>query len=263
MEKISKKIDKEELKKIQIQILDNVANFCEKNNIQYWIDTGTLLGAVRHKGFIPWDDDIDIGMLRNDYDKFIKLYNSSNSRYQLHCYELNDDYYYPFGKVLDTKTILYEPDINGVKISVNIDVFVYDNAPSNLKKVKKMYSKFRRYERLRLHQHFCVNSNSFINNILNKILKLFPENYFVEKIINNSKKYMNKNCTHVGNFTSISQVYCSKEFLKSFIKLEFEGKLYNAPIGYDEWLKAFYGDYMKLPPEEKRVSPHSFVAFYK
>ena len=76
-----RKVELEELRKIQISILDVVADFCEKHKINYWIDSGTLLGAIRHKGYIPWDDDIDIGMLREDYDKFKKLFNQYNDRY--------------------------------------------------------------------------------------------------------------------------------------------------------------------------------------
>ena len=100
----------DELKKIQINILDQVADFCNKNDISYWLDCGTLLGAVRHKGYIPWDDDVDIGMFRSDFDRFLNLFNQSNERYKVYNIENNNEFYYPFGKVLDTTTILYEPD---------------------------------------------------------------------------------------------------------------------------------------------------------
>lgn len=107
----------EELKRIQLEILDNVANFCEKNKINYWLDCGTLLGAIRHKGYIPWDDDIDIGMLREDYERFMKLYNKENEQYKFYCIENNKKFDYPHGKVIDTNTILYELDMkHGKKI---------------------------------------------------------------------------------------------------------------------------------------------------
>ena len=79
-----KQITLEELKRIQLSILDRVAEFCEKNAINYWLDCGTLLGAVRHKGYIPWDDDIDIGMLRPDYDRFLKTFNEKNDVYKVY-----------------------------------------------------------------------------------------------------------------------------------------------------------------------------------
>ena len=132
-----KKITVEELKKFQLEILGVVADFCEKNNIKYWIDSGTLLGAIRHKGYIPWDDDIDVGMLREDYNKFSKIFNEKNNRYKFVCIENTPDLFVPHGKVCDTTTELYEPDETGHKTSINIDIFVYDNAPDDDKQVKK------------------------------------------------------------------------------------------------------------------------------
>lgn len=264
-----KEIDLTELRKIQLEILDNVSSFCKKNKINYWLDCGTLLGAVRHSGYIPWDDDIDIGMLRKDYDKFLKLYNASNSRYQLHAVENDKHYYFAFGKVLDTNTILYEPDESGVKISVYIDVFVYDNAPDDDEKVKKMYDKRDFYDKFRIAQLYpdAFDHESTRKRIMrffiNLYLKFLPKNYYTKKVIKNSKRYMNKETKRVGNFTSFSKIVCDKHIFDSFVKLEFEGKKYSAPVGYKKWLTSFYGDYMKLPPKEKRVSNHTFKAYYK
>ena len=90
-----KKIELDELKKRQLNILDVVTHFCEKNDINYFLDCGTLLGAVRHKGYIPWDDDIDIGMMRDNYDKFLKLFNEKNTRYKALTCEIDDNFLYP------------------------------------------------------------------------------------------------------------------------------------------------------------------------
>ncbi len=265
-----KEINVDELKKIQVKILNNVDNFCKENKINYWLDCGTLLGAIRHKGYIPWDDDIDIGMLRNDYDKFLEAYNSSNKKYQLLAVEKNKDYYFQFGKVIDTDTILYEPDEkSGVKSGVYIDVFVYDNAPDDDILLKKMFDKRDFYNKLRIAQLYPNNYDH--KDIKKRILRFFiqiylsilPKNYYTKKIIKNSKKYMNKETKRVGNFTSATRFSCDKEIFKSFIDVEFEGKKYKAPVGYDKWLKSIYGDYMKLPPKEKRVSHHFFKAYYK
>ena len=267
----NKKISIDELKKIQIGILDYIDNFCRKNNINYWIDTGTLLGAVRHKGYIPWDDDIDIGMLRDDYEKFIKLFNKDNkTQYKFHCYEIDKNWYFPYGKVLDENTIMYEPDEEtGIKTAVFVDVFIYDNIINDEKIIKKMYKKrdlYTKLSNLQNNKHFVsLNKQkyNFIRYPFYLLMQLFPKRYFVKKNIKNSKKYINSNTNYVGNLTSVTKMICSKDVFKSFVDLEFEGKKYKAPIGYEEWLKAFYGDYMKLPPKEKQVSHHRFVAYYK
>ena len=264
-----KEIDLKELRKIQIEILDDINKFCKKNKINYWIDCGTLLGAVRHSGYIPWDDDIDIGMLREDYDKFLKLYNTNNNRYKLMASELDKNYYFQFGKVVDTKTVLYEPDEEtGIKGAVYVDVFVYDNAPDDENKLKKMFDKRDFYNKFRIAQLFPdrYDKSSLKKKILrffiNIYLKFLPKNYYTKKCIANSKKYMHKDTKRVGNFTSDKRMTGDKKIFKSFIELPFEKKKYPAPIGYKDWLKAFYGDYMKLPPKEKRVSEHVFKAYY-
>ena len=97
----------EEIKKNEKEILDVVAKFCDERKIKYWIDCGTLLGAIRHKGFIPWDDDIDLGMLRPDYDRFMKEFNGYNSRYEFHCFENDSNWIRAFGRVVDTETITH------------------------------------------------------------------------------------------------------------------------------------------------------------
>ena len=264
------KIGLEELKKIQLEILDYVVEFCKKNKINYWLDGGTLLGAIRHKGYIPWDDDIDIGMLRDDYNKFMELFNKKTKKYKFNCVENNKKFNFPFGKVMDTTTILYEPDErHGHKISVNIDVFVYDNAPDDEKELEKMFKKRNIYNTFKSVQISPVATTKkfHITNIIRipcyYILKILPSAYFSQRLINNSKKYVNVKTKRVANFTGFYTMVCDKRVFKSFIDVEFEGKKYKAPVGYDEYLKSFYGDYMKLPPEEKRVSTHKFVAYKK
>ena len=264
-----KEIKLDELKKIQIKILDYVNKFCKENNINYWIDCGTLLGAIRHSGYIPWDDDIDIGMLRNDYDKFLNLFNKTSSRYKLIASENSSDYYYAFGKVIDTKTVLYEPDEKtGVKTGVYIDVFIYDNAPDDDILCQKMFDKRDYYDKFRVAQMYpkLYDHSSFRKRVmrffLNLYLKLLPKNFYTKKCIKNSKKYMNKETKRVGNFTSSARAVGDKSIFDSFVNVTFEKKEYPAPVGYDKWLKAFYGDYMKLPPKEKQVSKHKFKAYY-
>lgn len=260
-----RRITQEETKSIQLEILDVVADFCEKHAIRYWLDSGTLLGAIRHKGYIPWDDDVDIGMLRPDFEHFIKIFNKENSRYRLICNEIDVSCPYPYGKVLDTETVLYEPDEKGVKSSVNIDVFVFDNAPNDLRVLKKMYRTRNVLTMLNLLQNRMIGTHGLIKDLVKFLgywgLKLFPKNYFSSQIIKNATRYASIDTECVGNFIGITEVLCDKKIFNGMIKVEFEKKFYNAPAGYDAWLKAFYGDYMTLPPKEKQISHHCYKAY--
>lgn len=264
-----RKMTNEEVRNIQIDILDVVSSFCDDNHIKYWIDSGTLLGAVRHKGYIPWDDDIDIGMLRPDFDKFMIAFNANrNDKYKFVSGEITDDFNAAHGKVLDTSTILYEPDINGFKLAVNIDVFVYDNAPDDDKLVKKMFDKRDFYRFLSEYRYLgrINENNTFAQRIIKRVffffLHLFPKDHFVKKMARNARRYQNVRTPRIGNFTAYSRTVCRVDAFDNTIPMEFEGKVYQAPKGWDDMLKAMFGDYMTLPPVEKRI-PHSYVAFVK
>lgn len=262
-----RRLNTEEVKKIQIEILDVVSSFCEENNINYWLDSGTLLGAIRHKGYIPWDDDIDIGMLREDYDKFAELFNQSNDRYRFVDIDNTPDFYVAFAKIIDTNTLLYEPDKNGDKLSVNIDLFVYDNAPDDDKTLNKMYKQRDRLTFIALFSRgaqitkYDSSLRRFTKRVLHLLLMGFSSPKCVKKIIDISKTYKDSETKRLGNFTCAPDIASRKSIFSSFINVEFEGKQYKAPVGYDEWLTDFYGDYMELPPEQERVTHHQYEAY--
>ncbi len=261
-----REINLAQLKEIQLGILRAVAQFCRKNSIRFWLDSGTLLGAVRHKGYIPWDDDIDIGMFRSDYNKMIKTFNQCHDRYQFMCLEIDDNFYLPHAKVFDRNTILFEPDENGARIYVNIDVFVFDNAPDNNEMLKRMYDKrdfYRNVYYVQTGQAAVTGSflKVFLGKMYIKAVSAVGNNYAVHKMAENSKKYAGRHTKRVGSFTSYTRMACNKSAFNHFIDIEFEGELYPVPAGYDELLRSYYGEYMRLPPVEKRVSHHSFRAF--
>ncbi len=262
-----RKLSPEEVKKIQLEILDYVDYFCKQHNINYWLDYGTLLGAVRHKGYIPWDDDIDISMLRGDYERFKNEFNKfSNEKYKFICVDNYPTFSNIIGKVIATDTILYEPDENGMKISVNIDVSILDNAPNNISQIKKIFFLYKLHKYL---HHVQIGSYSprlnriqlLFSKILHLLLMLLPKNYFVKKHIMTMRQYENENTNLVANFTQGKWWVCEKSVFIKTIPIEFEGKFYNAPNDYNKWLKICYNDYMKLPPENERTTHHEYVAY--
>ena len=160
----------EELKKIQLDIIDVVMKFCDEHDILCFLDGGTLLGAIRHKGFIPWDDDVDLGMLRPDYDKFMKLFNAENTRYKFESIETNPDCVITCGRVYDTHTAVYYPDKKtGIKLAVNIDVWVMDNAPDDDKALRKMFIKQYVFRVLHFGRYIPIFSPTH-GNIIRKII---------------------------------------------------------------------------------------------
>lgn len=110
--------DINELRQIQMGILDNVHRFCEAHGLTYFLSSGTLIGAVRHKGYIPWDDDIDIYMPRKDYEQFLQIYSDETGRYRAINPQTESHYYYTFAKVVDQKTRMVEKETEGYEIGV-------------------------------------------------------------------------------------------------------------------------------------------------
>lgn len=265
-----KELDIQDIKIIQISILDYFDEFCKKNDIRYWLDYGTLLGAVRHKGFIPWDDDIDIGMLREDYKRAEILFNQQSNGLYAFKTPINDNTYcYPFGKLIRTDTVLYEYGKEGITTGVYIDVFPYDNSPKSKRAVKRMFKKRDFLGRLRRLQLPMRAGLSKRKRILYRcgatIIKIVPNNTINALIDKNARKYSKRETGIVSSFTDTYEnkyLIVPKSLFRNLEDIEFEGKKYPAPKDYDFWLSSYYGDYMKLPPIEQRVKHHVYNAFY-
>lgn len=264
-----KAINDEELKKIQLDILDKVHDFCKSNDLNYSLAYGTLLGAVRHKGFIPWDDDIDIMMPRNDYDIFVESF--ENIRYKVITNEMNKDYWLPYAKVYDDYTIMFEETSMPLNIGVSIDIFPIDNYPNSLKESVKIFKKKQVYNYLHLLKILKVrNQRSFLKNLFilisHAVISPFKMSFIIKNMDNLSRKFQNVKTDYMGiliaNDNKLSERLPSVFFHKTQ-PMTFEGKKYNCITEYDKYLKASYGDYMKLPPEDERVSHHSFDAYWK
>ena len=258
-----RKLTLEECRKISLDILIDVADFCEKNNITYFLSVGTLLGAIRHKGFIPWDDDIDIMMPRPDYNRFINEYNGKYSVLDPHS-----GYLY-YSKVYDPNTVKYESDADYKKykpLGVDIDLFPLDGIVNDKEIIDKLYKKECFLETLlRLSNQPIFNRGKNPIKALNRIIpRIIGSKNLVKMIEKNASTYDYDASDYVirmrwspNGFTgALPKTVYEKEYA------EFEGYRFCIPKGYDEFLTAFFGDYMTLPPEEDRIT-HEFECYIK
>jgi lipopolysaccharide cholinephosphotransferase len=276
-----------ELQLFALDILKDVADFCDKNNIKYSLYGGTLLGAIRHQGFIPWDDDIDIIMPREDYNRFCRTYKSD--KYKVVNRDLDKSYQFAFSRVCDfNKTFCEVMNPYSYKlIGVFIDVFPADGCPPNendiatfYKKNQELYKKtmlvrekmrhpskeWDRYRRSR-------NNHNAVRTLLH-MLVFFVKKYYLLYFVGGRryvKQLMELNTTYAfggtpywGSFSCLYEhmVYNPIEsFNGSCIKCKFEDEEFCVMKGYDGYLKRVYGDYMELPPKEQQTPP--MANFYK
>lgn len=267
----------DEIKQCAFNILLYLDAFCKERNITYWLCGGTLLGALRHKGFIPWDDDIDIMMPREDYNRLCVEF-PKDGRYRLLNSDNTKNFPYAFGKIIDTTTIKIEPLRRKYqKIGIDIDVFPIDNYPDDIEAAnkmcqsieveqKKLYSVLAKYSKGR---NFVVTIVRFITTAFWHItddLGLNSAQKFIFRIQKLSQQYNSDKTINCG--IAIIAHYGIREMNKKTVyasnkEVEFEKHCFPAPIGYDEYLSNLYGNYMLLPPKEKRVTHHSYHAYWK
>ena len=265
-----KEIDINELKSIQLDILSALDSFCRENGVNYTISSGTLIGAVRHKGYIPWDDDIDVFMLRSEYEKFVKICpDLLDGKYKLMCLERNLDYCFPYANLGDVRTKMVE-DANTGETIVNIDIFPIDDVPGvdegwhkYLRQMTILYG-MKEMKVIHFNRNRSLAKNLFLC-LMKAVLCPFSLNWFVKWC----NKFAQKN-----NGQGYEWVYtCSfgpyakrlphkKSDYDEYIDLEFEGRTFKAMKGYDDYMTSVYGDYMQLPPVEKRVSTHDYKAWW-
>ena len=261
-----------EVKKIALEILLHIKCFCEKNHIRYYLGYGTLLGAIRHKGFIPWDDDIDILMPRMDYNRFLKLHEGNFEKRYIALNPSINGYYYNYCKVVDTKTTLYEDGCKPINnLGIYVDIFPLDGMPDERRKVRKQLRKLIRTRKI--ISGFGHNFPHIRKNIILYLYSVFQYFYcschdlktFQEKYLWEVSRYRYEESKYVyatGGAYGEKSVFLKKWF-DGEKSVEFEGHSFSAPIGFDEILQQLYKNYMELPPEDKQVSRHNFTAFYK
>lgn len=262
-------INEEEVKAIELDMLKQFDVFCQKYNLEYFLCGGTLLGAIRHKGFIPWDDDIDIAMHRIDYDKMIKLVSEKGigGNIVLKCLECKNSEY-PFAKLANTKTQINEKYLKTKKnTNIWIDIFPIDIVPDSNADLYKISKKIEIYKKLLGISHSNPLQGKSKGRMIVKLLSYpFIKIYGSERIAEKIQKAVNKYSVNESNYRMILvwgygiKEKMEKKVFDSSVEREFEGQLFPVPIGWDEYLKALYGDYMILPPIEERRK-HDFEAW--
>ena len=256
------------LREIQLCELEMLVEFdkiCRENNLKYSLSGGTLLGAVRHKGFIPWDDDIDVIMSRPDYEKFRNIF---REKADVKKFDLADDRgdgaEYPFLKILSKTVKIEKSGFNEVN-NLWIDIFPVDGYPSDRQKSLNLIKKAQFYKKTVL-----VSKYESLSQYRGKHSKLtllmgrvFAKMYGVRRALKNSLKLALKHpydsSEYVGVVTwgtyGIGERLLKSKY-ESLTELEFEGHRFYCVAYYDEYLRGLYGDYMQLPPEEKRITHH-------
>lgn len=245
-----------EIKQHLIEMFLEIDAFCEAHNLRYFLAWGTLLGAIRHQGFIPWDDDIDLWMPRPDYNRFIQEFQHDYLR--LHCPETELEWPLNFGKVCDGR--YSGKDRFGNDFGIYIDIFPLEGMPDDLKKAQKHLNKVRRLERLWSNQLFTRKVSLFENApfslkakaALGKILHLVISFHSVREKLR--KEYIRYDFDSVGHTCSLSDsnlIFDKKTFIPAKTGT-FEGHACSIPNDYDLCLRWRYGDYMELPPEKDR-----------
>lgn len=267
------KIDVDEIKSLQLDIMKQVHNFCKIHGIKYFLAYGTLIGAIRHRGYIPWDDDIDIMMLRPDYEKFVAMFNGSCKNLIVVAPENDLNYYAPYANVIDTRTILEEYNINhlGRDVGVKIDVFPLDAVSKSpiKQKLDKFCCRFLNAVLLNKKTTYKKEKTKGFARTLLYVLESFffwliPYKFAQWSILKVSQSNEWENAVSVDNIaTGIYENPKSIDWFSETIEWPFEDCAFNVPQGYDEYLKNRYGDYMKLPPEDEQVPHHGFVAYWK
>lgn len=253
-------------RRILLGTLREFKRICEENSLQWWMAFGSAIGAARHKGFIPWDDDVDVFMPRADYER---LYTLSVPGYKIIRAGKGEDYPFPYMKFCDGNTTIWERQMYPCVFGVFIDVFPLDEAgEGDAEAVRVRYRKvFGRYKRAqRVYPRGAFMGKIMKLDFRGAFKVVADELWHAQRIDSYREKFLHidkevsgrrgENYIVYGTSSDYRGLTLPRNFFEETLPMEFEGMEVNMPVGYDAMLRMYYGDYMVLPPEDKRVSGH-------
>ena len=257
---MSEEISVKRIQSIELKMLSELSEILTKNQIPFFLAWGTALGCVRHQGFIPWDDDIDIYIYGRDYPKLRKVFSEQNTgNLALHDYSTKPGYPYVFPKIVDTSTVLKEREFSHLDYlgGVYIDVFPLFQVSDNV--IKHKIDKYIRYMRYGIVKaNYMAPPKGFAKRILQALSRLLPISYIQKKLFSTYTTSDGK-----GSMVTEPLVFSEHHLFKADYFSEphymsFENLRMPISPKYHDYLKDAYGDYMQLPPEGNRHSNHDF-----
>ena len=253
----------DESKRIQVEMLRELDTFCRAHDIKYSVAYGTLIGAVRHKGFIPWDDDIDVTMVRTEFEKFLNLW--SSEKYQL-IKPMRKIRWEFFARIIDPNTYVKFDKFPESPFGVWLTIFPVDSRPDNEKEWREQKRKIDLYATLARFKCTVLTQDKF-RNLFKRISHLITAPLSLKRI---NEKVLQYATEYEGRKTDKKIVWVAfnryeqypSSLFDNYLDLQFEDISVRAMTGYDTYLRTAYGDYMQLPPIEQQQPSHDYTAYY-
>ena len=262
-----------EIQRVGLNILKEILVICKRHNLTYYVYGGTLLGAVRHQGFIPWDDDVDVWMPRADYEKLEQIVNSeTDTPYRVMNFHNTKGFTLAYGKLVHTGTSLVEHVAGAVDTGLFVDIFPFDGLPEkDTPEYDRHWKKLLFLESQRMNafrtyrQTLKGNKGSFAKWCKWAIRKCYGKERILREMEKECRKYRAEDSKWVacqcGGYRKSDAI--PKTAIEEIVRLPFEGHLINAPAGYETYLHTLYGDYHQLPPEDQRHPAHVGDAYWR
>ena len=267
-------IEIQQYKERVLGVAEQFISFCDRHNLRYFGIAGTAIGAIRHGGFIPWDDDMDFVMPRPDYERMISLRDQIDSNLDLLNYDITPNYPCSYVKLCDrNSSLLISPRVRCM-MGAFIDIFPLDGLPSEDVETNIKY--FTEYLKIRskaisisnfylfkdyYHSLFRLDIQDILSHLRSDLYHLFHKpNVWFRKGEEMLKHNCFENSKYIAYFGTNygPRVISPRSWFSDYFQVSFEGLIIRLPIGIDEYLHQVYGNYMELPPKEKQVTRHSY-----